>query len=64
MSKKRKEVGLDQDTIDRLEILAALNGLRLKPYMEMTLKRKSYESNDLIGNWQNQSPVTDKTFKK
>ena len=60
-TKKRKEVSLDEETINRLQILATLNGLKLKPFMEMTLKRKSYEKNDLINKkWlpENQSEIT------
>lgn len=59
----KKLISLDDDTKARLEILAALDGRKLKPFIEMELKKVSYKANDLIGNWQNQAEVTDNTLK-
>lgn len=63
---KPKGISLDPDTKVRLEILAALKGKKLKPYIEMRLKEISLEANGLINkNWlpENQSEVTEKTLK-
>lgn len=64
---KPKWISLDEDTKIRLQILAALKGKTLKPYIEMRLKEISLEANGLINkNWlpENQAEVTEKTFKK
>lgn len=61
----KKLISLDQDTKKRLEILASLDGRKLKPYIEMRLKKISYETNNLISEkWmpENQSEITEKTF--
>lgn len=61
----KKLISLDKDTKDRLEILASLDGRKLKPYIEMRLKKISYETNDLVSEkWmpKNQANVTEKTF--
>lgn len=65
-TKKPKGISLDADTKIRLEILAALKGEKLKPYIEMRLKEISLEANDLINkNWlpENQAEVTEQTLK-
>jgi hypothetical protein len=59
----KKLISLDEDTKARLEILAALDGRKLKPFIEMKLKEVSKQANNLIGNWQNQSEITENTFK-
>lgn len=62
-----KIINLDPDTKKRLAILASLNGVTLKPFIEMSLKKLSLEANNLINEkWlpKNQSKITEKTFKK